>query len=310
MEAKIPLAFAAGLISFATPCVLPLVPGYLAVVSGQPVGQGGRRVLLASLPFIAGFTAVFVALGAAVAAAGSLFGENRELLLAVAGLIVVVLGFAMMGLLPLPFLDRLVAPGLVEGARSTGSAALLGAAFGLCAAPVHRPGPRRHPRPRRRGPDGRAGDAAAAGLLRRARAPVPARRHRLRPRPGRVPLAPRPLPGVPGGRGRDAGRARAPALLRPLLVAERGGEPRLRVLRARRLTSPSRKPGAAPAAAGRGSGPAPPRPRRAEPPRRARGGPGRTGPSRRSAFSSWRSQPTSFPRPAWYHATATWTRPW
>ena len=131
MEAKIPLAFAAGLISFATPCVLPLVPGYLAVVSGQPVGQGGRRVLLASLPFVAGFTAVFVALGAAVAAAGSLFGENRELLLAVAGLIVVVLGFAMMGLLPLPFLDRLVAPGLVEGARSTGSAALLGGAFGL-----------------------------------------------------------------------------------------------------------------------------------------------------------------------------------
>ena len=74
-------------------------------------------MLLASLPFVAGFTAVFVALGAAVAAAGSLFGENRELLLAVAGLIVVVLGFAMMGLLPLPFLDRLVAPGLVEGAR-------------------------------------------------------------------------------------------------------------------------------------------------------------------------------------------------
>jgi cytochrome c-type biogenesis protein len=135
MEAKIPLAFAAGLVSFATPCVLPLVPGYLAVVSGQPAGVGGRRVLLASLPFVAGFTAVFVALGAAVAAAGSLFGENRELLLAVAGLIVVVLGFAMMGLLPLPFLDRLVAPGLVEGARGTGSAALLGAAFGLCAAP-------------------------------------------------------------------------------------------------------------------------------------------------------------------------------
>jgi cytochrome c-type biogenesis protein len=135
VEAKIPLAFVAGLVSFATPCVLPLVPGYLAVVSGQEVGVGGRRVLLASLPFVAGFTTVFVALGAAAAAAGGLFGENRELLLMVAGLLVVVLGFAMMGLLPLPFLDRLAAPGLVQGARQTGSAALLGGAFGLCAAP-------------------------------------------------------------------------------------------------------------------------------------------------------------------------------
>ena len=71
MEAKIPLAFVAGLVSFATPCVLPLVPGYLAVVSGQEAGVGGRRVVLASLPFVAGFTAVFVALGAAVAAAGA-----------------------------------------------------------------------------------------------------------------------------------------------------------------------------------------------------------------------------------------------
>jgi cytochrome c-type biogenesis protein len=133
MEAKIPLAFVAGLVSFATPCVLPLVPGYLAVVSGQEVGVGGRRVVVASLPFVAGFTAVFVALGAAAAAAGSLV--DRDILLAVAGLVVVVFGFALMGLLPLPFLDRLAAPGLVEGARSTGSAALLGGAFGLCAAP-------------------------------------------------------------------------------------------------------------------------------------------------------------------------------
>ena len=44
METKIPLAFAAGLISFVTPCVLPLVPGYLSAVSGASVGVGGRRV--------------------------------------------------------------------------------------------------------------------------------------------------------------------------------------------------------------------------------------------------------------------------
>jgi cytochrome c-type biogenesis protein len=135
MEAKIPLAFAAGLLSFATPCVLPLVPGYLAAVSGGEAGVGGRRVLVASVPFVAGFTAVFVGLGAAAAAAGGLFAENQRLLQAVAGLVIVVLGFAFMGLLPVPWLDRLVAPELVEGARASGSAALLGAAFAVCAAP-------------------------------------------------------------------------------------------------------------------------------------------------------------------------------
>jgi cytochrome c-type biogenesis protein len=135
VEAKIPLAFAAGLLSFVTPCVLPLVPGYLSTVSGVEVGVGGRRVVAASLPFIAGFTAVFVALGAAAGAAGGLFDDNRLLVLKVAGLVVVVFGFAFMGLLPFPFLERLAAPGLIEGARRRGSSALLGGAFGVCAAP-------------------------------------------------------------------------------------------------------------------------------------------------------------------------------
>lgn len=135
MEAKVVLAFAAGLVSFATPCVLPLVPGYLSAVSGSEPGAGGRRIAAASLPFVAGFTAVFMALGAAAGAAGGLFGGNRELLLQVAGLVIVVVGLAFMGLLPLPFLDRLAAPQLVEGARRKGSSALLGGAFGVCAAP-------------------------------------------------------------------------------------------------------------------------------------------------------------------------------
>ncbi len=135
MEAKIALAFAAGLLSFVTPCVLPLVPGYLSFVSGAEVGASGRRVAVASLPFVAGFTLVFVALGALAAAFGGVVDENRTLFLQAAGVVVVVLGFAFMGLLPLPFLDRLAAPGLVEGARRRRSSALLGAAFAVCAAP-------------------------------------------------------------------------------------------------------------------------------------------------------------------------------
>ena len=135
MGAQLGLAFLAGMVSFVTPCVLPLVPGYLSAVSGAEVGATGRRVVAASVPFIAGFTLVFVLLGAAAAAVGGLVDENRRLLLMAAGLVVVVLGFAFMGLLPFPLLDRLAAPGLLEGARRSGSNALLGGAFALCAAP-------------------------------------------------------------------------------------------------------------------------------------------------------------------------------
>src|SRR6185295_16189322 len=134
VETKIPLAFVAGLLSFVTPCVLPLVPGYLSAVSGMQIGVGGRKVVAASIPFIAGFTLVFVALGAVAGAAGGLVHDQR-LLSMVAGVIVVVFGFAFMGLLPFPWLDRMVAPELVEGARRRGSRALLGGAFGVCAAP-------------------------------------------------------------------------------------------------------------------------------------------------------------------------------
>jgi len=76
MIAKIPIAFGAGLLSVVTPCVLPLVPGYLSAISAIEANRlaeprVARRVVLASLPFIFGFTVVFVLLGAAAAATGS-----------------------------------------------------------------------------------------------------------------------------------------------------------------------------------------------------------------------------------------------
>jgi cytochrome c-type biogenesis protein len=135
VSAQIAVAFAAGLLSFATPCVLPLVPAYLSAVTGGHAGATGGRVVVASLPFLAGFTLVFVALGAAAGAVGGLLAENREVLLGVSGIVVVALGFAFMGLVPVPLFERLASPELVEGARRRGSSALLGAAFGVCAAP-------------------------------------------------------------------------------------------------------------------------------------------------------------------------------
>ena len=119
-----------------TPCVLPLVPGYLSAVSAveaNRLGQPGaaRRVALSSLPFIGGFTVVFVVLGAGAAAIGGILDSDRQAELA--GLVLVVLGLTFIGLFPWP--ERVVAPGLLAGARRRGSSTLLGAAFAVCAAP-------------------------------------------------------------------------------------------------------------------------------------------------------------------------------
>lgn len=128
MTGQLAAAFLAGIVSVAAPCVLPLVPGYLSVVAGGAATP--RRVLAGSVPFVAGFTLVFVVLGAGAAALGSALPQERRTELA--GLLLVVFGLAFAGLLPWP--ERLVAPGLVARARG-GSSALLGAAFAVCAAP-------------------------------------------------------------------------------------------------------------------------------------------------------------------------------
>jgi cytochrome c-type biogenesis protein len=136
--ARVPIAFLAGLVSFLAPCVLPLVPGYLSSVSAVEAGRLGergawRRVVTASIPFVLGFTVVFVALGTGAAALGNTV--DRRALLWTAGFLVIVLGLTFMGLLPFHFPERLAAPGLVAGARRRGSSFLLGGAFGFCAAP-------------------------------------------------------------------------------------------------------------------------------------------------------------------------------
>jgi cytochrome c-type biogenesis protein len=137
---KIPFAFLAGFASFVAPCVLPLVPGYLSAVSSLEARQLGRpgaamRVLRGSLPFVAGFTLVFVALGVLV---GGLAGlVPRRVFEEIAGFVLVVIGLAFARLLPLP--QTPVAPGLLFAARRRGSGILLGGAFAVCAAPCVAP---------------------------------------------------------------------------------------------------------------------------------------------------------------------------
>jgi cytochrome c-type biogenesis protein len=136
MAERIPIAFVAGLISVLTPCVLPLVPGYLTAVSSVEAARLGekgvaRRIAIASIPFMAGFTVVFVALGAGSAAIATVLDINRRN--AIAGFILVLLGLVFMGLLPWP--ERVMGAGLLGKARQRESNALLGAAFAVCAAP-------------------------------------------------------------------------------------------------------------------------------------------------------------------------------
>src|ERR1035441_3547611 len=92
-------AFVAGILSFLSPCVLPLVPGYVSLISGATVEDlqaGDRRmlgtVMLHSLTFILGFSVVFIALGAVATGIGQFANEYHNLLAKVAGIIVIVFG--------------------------------------------------------------------------------------------------------------------------------------------------------------------------------------------------------------------------
>jgi cytochrome c-type biogenesis protein len=135
---ELPVALVAGFLSFLAPCVLPLVPGYLSAVSAveaEHLGEPGtaRRVVSGSLPFVIGFTAVFVALGTAAALVGDRLTNDKFLVERVSGFVLVVFGLAFMGLLPWP--ERLLGAGLLQSARRRGSSLLLGGAFAVCAAP-------------------------------------------------------------------------------------------------------------------------------------------------------------------------------
>jgi len=93
----IPLALAAGLVSFLSPCVLPLVPGYLSTVIGvTPTdlkeGVGARRVLVPSLLFIASFSAIFILLGLSATALGSALNAHKQTLEQIGGIVIIVMG--------------------------------------------------------------------------------------------------------------------------------------------------------------------------------------------------------------------------
>jgi cytochrome c-type biogenesis protein len=108
------LAFAAGFASFISPCVLPIVPGYLSFISGvsfeemnsaETLAGVRRRIFLNSLFFVIGFSIVFIALGASASFIGQILREQLRTITIVAGAVIIVFGLHMTGLFRIPFLN-------------------------------------------------------------------------------------------------------------------------------------------------------------------------------------------------------------
>lgn len=139
-------AFVAGVLSISSPCVLPLVPLYVAHLAGTGVdgeAPGRRLVLTKALAFVVGFGLVFVLLGVSLGALGGLFLAYRPWLIRAGGAFMVVMGLHHVGLLRLPFLERgrgVTIPGLGSRSGHLSSSFLVGVSFGAgwmpCVGPV------------------------------------------------------------------------------------------------------------------------------------------------------------------------------
>ncbi|WP_368499887.1 cytochrome c biogenesis CcdA family protein [Herbiconiux sp. A18JL235] len=125
----IPFALLAGLVSFASPCVLPLVPGYLAYVGGSAdIARSRSRVLLGASLFVLGFAVVFIAYGVLFGALGTWLVQWQDVITRILGVAVIVMGIVFIGFIPgLQRTARLS----VKPAVGIGGAPLLGIVFGL-----------------------------------------------------------------------------------------------------------------------------------------------------------------------------------
>ncbi|HEY1977553.1 MAG TPA: cytochrome c biogenesis protein CcdA [Candidatus Baltobacteraceae bacterium] len=131
------IAFLAGLVSFVSPCVLPLVPAYLSLLTGESLedlkaetaANARAQTMGHAVAFVLGFSVVFIALGLTASAIGGALNANRTLISQIGGVLVVILGLQMMGLLRIPFLMMDKRAHLQHDRRSFWTSLVVGMAF-------------------------------------------------------------------------------------------------------------------------------------------------------------------------------------
>ncbi len=140
-------AFVAGLISFLSPCVLPLVPGYISLISGAAIedlkvqdSRLMRRVMLQSVMFILGFSVVFIMLGAVSSSVGQLLAHYRTVIAKVAGIVIIIFGLHLTGIFRINALYADKRLHGVKGGSSPWGAFVIGFAFAFgwtpCVGPI------------------------------------------------------------------------------------------------------------------------------------------------------------------------------
>jgi cytochrome c-type biogenesis protein len=129
------VALAAGLISFLSPCVLPIVPPYLAYMSGvsindmQEEGTARRKAVVSALFFVMGLSTVFLILGFTASAFGAFFLQNQEIFVQVSGAVVIIFGLHFLGIFRIPLLDQEKRLDAGDKGGSSFGAYVLGLAF-------------------------------------------------------------------------------------------------------------------------------------------------------------------------------------
>jgi cytochrome c-type biogenesis protein len=144
VDATVFAAFGVGFISFVSPCVLPLVPGYLSTISGVSFadlqeGRGRTKVLGPALLFCLAFTAMFVALGMTATGLGQTLNDHRALLREISGVVIALMGILFLATLFVPMLNREWRPEELMRRAHTGGPIIAGLAFAVAWLPCTGP---------------------------------------------------------------------------------------------------------------------------------------------------------------------------